>query len=219
MKTNLLCVGVVLLLLGRVAHAGEIVACTSNCPQGNEQNILFTNSQTGTTVFGFTNQSTTQVDFSSTTDTLNAPSKGQAMLTAADGDINNLSITVPKYSFSDFIFDAELGKLAKSGSLTLTADALTASHVLEIVNLGTFNLGTGSNFFTITSNGGWTITDIIINSSSGISGIGFQTLKQPRISGLTETVPEPASLPLLGAGLSGFFWLLKRTPHQPAMRA
>src|SRR5215469_2063973 len=157
MKKNLLCLGVVLLFLGTVAHAGEIVTCTKNCPQGNEKNILFTTSQIGTLVLGYTNQTNAQVDFSSTTDTLNTPAKGQAMLTATDGDINNLSITVPNHSFGDFIFDAETGQLSKTGSLTLTADALTANQVLEIVNLGTFSLSSGSNFFTITSSGGWTI--------------------------------------------------------------
>ena len=213
MKKNLLRIGP-LLLLASVAHAGVIVACTSNCPQGNEQNILFTTNQSGTLDFGFTNQSHTQVDFSSTTDILNTPSKGQAMLTAADGDINNLSISVPNKTFADFIFDAEMGQLSKSGSLTLTAYALTSNNIMQIVTLGTFSLGTGSNFFTIVANNQWMITQIIINSSNGISGLGFQTLKQPRISVISGTIPEPASLPLLGAGLFSFFCLLKRTPHQ-----
>jgi hypothetical protein len=213
MKKNLLCFGG-WLLLGTVAHAGVIVACTSNCPQGNEQNILFTTSQTGPLVFGFTNQTHTQVDFSSTTDILNTPSNGQAKLTASDGDINNLTINVPNKTFADFIFDAEMGKLSKRGSLTLTADALTSNNILQIVNLGTFNLGTGSNFFTIVANNQWSITQLTINSSYGISGLGFETLKQPRISGISGTIPEPASLPLLGAGLFSFFYLLKRNPHQ-----
>jgi hypothetical protein len=65
---------ITLLLIAIVALAaqafGDAVFQLGNHPQPNEQNVLFTSDQTGSTVFGFTNQSNTQVQFSSTTDTL-----------------------------------------------------------------------------------------------------------------------------------------------------
>jgi len=86
-----------LLLIAIVAFAaqafGDAVFQLGNHPQPNEENILFGSNQTGSTVFGFTNHSNTQVQFSSTTDTLVVTSSGQAKVTAMDGLVNDITFT------------------------------------------------------------------------------------------------------------------------------
>ena len=81
------------LVLIAPAYADAIFT-TGNHPQPNEENILFHTAQTGTTVDGFTNQSNTLVQFSSTTDTM-VRSSGQSDVDAMDGLINNITVTVP----------------------------------------------------------------------------------------------------------------------------
>src|SRR5580704_18094311 len=100
---------ITLLLIAIVALAaqafGDAVFQLGNHPQPNEQNVLFTSDQTGSTVFGFTNQSNTQVQFSSTTDTLVVTSAGQAKVTALDGLVNDITFSVPGHTFQDFILN------------------------------------------------------------------------------------------------------------------
>ena len=63
-------------------------------PQADEQNVLYSASQTGTSITGLTNQTNTSVLFTST-ETLQTTALGQANLTATDGLINNVTIAVP----------------------------------------------------------------------------------------------------------------------------
>jgi hypothetical protein len=84
---------------------GDAVFTFGNNPQPNEENVLFTTDQTGSTVFGFTNHSNTQVQFSSTTDTLVVSSNGQAKVGAMDGLVNDITLTVPGHTFLDFILN------------------------------------------------------------------------------------------------------------------
>ncbi len=191
--------GIALATLVLIASAyGDAIFATGNHPQPDEENILFQTAQMGTTVDGFTNQSNTLVQFSSTTDTLIA-SGGQSDVDAMDGLINNVTVTVPGHTFLDLIFNPF--KPASANDLVVTA----------VTNDGTFTFTygdtNGDNFLTIRTINGQTISSVTIDSASG-----FQDLKQPRISGISGVtiVPEPSSLLLLGSAVLGLAAVLRR---------
>src|SRR5262245_13360413 len=99
----------VLLLLASPSFAG-ISFQTGNHPQADEENILRSSGTSGTVVTGVTNQSGQTVQFSSTTDTLKIPSGGQARIEAADGALNNITIsTLDGVTYMDFIGNPRKG--------------------------------------------------------------------------------------------------------------
>src|SRR4051812_15240183 len=91
------------------AHATVVFTDGNNPQQPGEENVLYGSSQTGSLITGVTNQSHTTVDFSSTTDTLVTTANGQANLTAQDGLINQVTISVPGSTFGDLIINPFLG--------------------------------------------------------------------------------------------------------------
>jgi hypothetical protein len=198
MRFGVVVIALTVLITPAFANA---VFTLGNHPQPNEQNILFTTDQMGSTVNGFTNQSNTLVQFSSTTDTLVVTSAGQARVGAADGLVNDLTITVPGHTFLDFIlnpFDP-----AANNDLMVTATMSDGSTF----SFGPYGSIHGNNFLTITTSGGELISSVTINSAGG-----FDDLRQPRVSGISgvTVIPEPSTLLLLGSAALCFAGVLRR---------
>jgi len=185
------------LVLTASAYADAIFA-TGNHPQPNEENVLLNGSgtQMGATVFGTTNHTHTTVQYSSTTDTL-VGTGGQSDVDALDGEINNVTITVPGHSFQDLIINPF--KPVNNTDLVVTVMTNTGPFIFMYGDIH------GDNFLTITTNGGEVIDSVTIDSTGG-----FQDLKQTRISGPFAVIPEPSSLLLLGSGVLGLAQLLRR---------
>jgi len=183
-----------LLLVSARSAQASIVFQLGNNPQPNEENVLFGSQQTGNPVFGTTNQTSSTVQFSSTTDTLHTPSSGQARVEAVDGSLNNITVSTPGKVFNDIIFNPFQG----SGTATVSVVANEPGGGQQTFTFS-YALGNGQNFLTIFATGGETIESATIDAPGG-----FTDLRQPRISGVGVTaVPEPASMILFGMGAVG----------------
>ena len=168
------------------AHAA-VTFTLGNNPQSDEVNVLFGTAQTGTSINGTTNVGNYGVLFTTNTGTLANQGNGQAALQAGTGNMTNVTISVPGYTFTDMIFNPSNG----SGNAAITVNSnVGASTYTEA-------LGNGQNFLTIVATG-QTMNSVTIQANSG-----FSSLQQVRLSGIHQ-VPEPASLMLLGLGLLSF---------------
>src|SRR5579862_3476379 len=181
------------LLTGGQVWADVIFTLGNNPQQPNEENILFSSAQTGAMVTGLTNISDTTVDFTSTTDLLTVTANGQAAVSASDGAINDLTISLAGgATYQDLILNPFLGGVA-AGPAMVTVMATDGQFTFDYPG----GLGNGQNFLTITTTPGESIISTTIDASTG-----FDDLKQPRISGVSSVaLPEPGSMLTLAAGL------------------
>jgi PEP-CTERM motif len=204
--------GIVVLLLARPADADAILTL-GNIPQTGDENVLLNTGAVGNPIFGETNQTGATVQFGSN-ELLSAPSNGQARVEAQDGSLTHLDISIPGGSFDSLIFnlDAE-----SSGTVDFTALNTDGS----LVTFDDYALGkSGSNFFTFSSTNG---THIAMISLVTDTPVVLTDAEQFRIGGAflesqSETlapIPEPISLVLLGSGLMGCAYRLRRSPSRP----
>lgn len=172
---------------------------------GDVDNVIFNacglGGGSGSTVQGCLNTShSTLVNFTSN-ETLNIGGGGQAVITAADGDFGQVQIRLadPTLGFSKLQFNLDA---IADGSATFQA----VDQFGTTFNFGSFALsGNGQNFFTLGSLDGQVATSFSLVSTVGIQNI--TDLEQVRLGSTTLTpppsVPEPASMALLGSALLG----------------
>jgi hypothetical protein len=206
-----ICIG----LLTPVISWADIIFTLGNNPQSGEENVLLNNGATGSTVTGTLNQSGLLVNFTSLTQTLTAPSNGQARVEAMSGGnqvaLRDISFALANGgTFTDAIFNpAGVGQIGASGTASIVVIANNAQGKPEPAALFSYALGNGNNFLTVTASNGETINSISIAAANG-----FADLRQVRISGATGpvgTLPDNGStLALLGGSAIGLALLRRK---------
>lgn len=187
-------------VIGGVAGTAkaDIVVVTGVNNQGTD-NVLLNPATNVLTVTGTVGQNNLVVNFTSTSGSglLNANPSGQATVSGGTGNdpLTQLTFSLANNStFTRAVFNINA---AVNGMVTLT---VTGINITGGTFVDTFVVdANGQNFFTVTAINGQLIQTISLN------GVAMEDVRQVRLGGgeIQQTIPEPASMFLLGTGLLG----------------
>lgn len=176
----------------------DIVVITGVNNQGTD-NVLLNPATNVLTVTGTVGQNNRIVNFTSTSGTqlLNANPSGQATVSGGlgNGPFTQLTFGLANNdTFTRAVFNINA---AVNGTVTIT---VTGINITGGTFVDTFTVdANGENFFTVTAINGQLIQTI------SLSGVAMTDVRQVRLGGgaIEQTIPEPASMFLLGTGLIG----------------
>lgn len=176
----------------------DIVVVTGVNNQGTD-NVLLNPATNVLTVTGTVGQNNRIVNFTSTSGTmlLNANPSGQATVSGGlgNGPFTQLTFGLANNdTFTRAVFNINA---AVAGTVTLTVTGINITGGTFVENFTVD--ANGQNFFTVTAINGQLIQTISLN------GVAMTDVRQVRLGGgaIEQTVPEPASMFLLGSGLIG----------------